>query len=94
MLALASFLSRPTEELKFRGNFWKPLGLMILPFLLIMKEPDLGSALVLLPTGFAMMYVAGTPRKYLRRLLGGVGVVGALFLTDILFVTDARWQHG
>ena len=92
MLALASFLSRPADELKFPSNFWKPLGLVILPFLLIMKEPDLGSALVLLPTGFAMMYVAGTPRKYLLRLLGGVGVVAALFLTDILFVTDARWQ--
>ncbi len=41
---------------------------MLLPFMLIMKEPDLGSALVLLPTGLAMMFVAGTPRRYLLRL--------------------------
>jgi cell division protein FtsW (lipid II flippase) len=34
---------------------------MMLPFVLILKEPDLGSALVLLPTGLVMMYVAGTP---------------------------------
>ena len=31
--------------------FWKALGLIVLPFVLIMKEPDLGSALILLPIG-------------------------------------------
>ena len=92
ILALASFLSRPTDELRLGINFWKPLGMLALPFLLIMKEPDLGSALVLLPTGFAMMYVAGTPRRFLLRLLGLSGVVAALFLADILFVTDDRWR--
>jgi len=58
---------------------------------LILKEPDLGSALVLLPTGLAMLYVAGTPRRYLLRLLGGVGIVGALFLVDVLFAPP-NWQ--
>ena len=41
---------------------------MLLPFVLIMKEPDLGSALVLVPAGLVMMYVAGTPQQYLLRL--------------------------
>ncbi|TAK92728.1 MAG: hypothetical protein EPO07_19180, partial [Verrucomicrobia bacterium] len=63
ILALASFLSRPADELRIPINFWKAMLLMALPFVLIMKEPDLGSALVLLPTGFAMMLVAGVPRK-------------------------------
>jgi len=47
---------------------------MVLPFLLIMKEPDLGSALVLVPVGAMMMFVAGTPRRYLIGL-GGAAVV-------------------
>src|SRR5678809_1061548 len=64
ILALAHFLSRPVEELKVVGNFFRALGMMTLPFLLIMKEPDLGSALVLLPTGLVMLYVAGTPKRY------------------------------
>ena len=64
---------------------------MLLPFVLIMKEPDLGSALVILPTGLAMMFVAGTPRRYLVRLLCGVGVLGALFLVDVLFAPP-NWQ--
>ena len=63
ILAAANFLSRPPDELRQRGIFWKAIGLMMLPFGLILKEPDLGSALVLLPTGLVMMYVAGTPRN-------------------------------
>ena len=91
ILAQAHFLSRPVEELRVLLTFWKALGLMLLPFVLILKEPDLGSALVLLPTGLAMLFVAGTPRRYLLRLLGGVGILGALFLVDVLFAPP-NWQ--
>src|SRR5215469_4906806 len=69
ILAAANFLSRPPDELRQPEVFWQGIGLMMLPFILIMKEPDLGSALVLLPTGLVMMAVAGTPRKYLIRLV-------------------------
>lgn len=92
ILALANFLSRPVDELKLGINFWKPIGMMLLPFLLIIKEPDLGSALVFLPTGFVMMYVAGTPRRYLFRLLGLGGIISALFIADVLFVTNEKWR--
>jgi rod shape determining protein RodA len=85
ILAAANFLSRPVDELEQRGIFWRGIGLMLLPFALILKEPDLGSALVLLPTGLVMMFVAGTPVKYLLRLAGVVGILGALLLADILF---------
>jgi len=91
ILAQAHFLSRPIEELRVLPTFWKALGLMLLPFVLILKEPDLGSALVLVPTGLAILFVAGTPRRYLLRLLGGVGILGALFLVDVLFAPP-NWQ--
>ena len=85
ILAQAHFLSRPVEELRVPLTFWKSIGLMLLPFVLILKEPDLGSALVLLPTGLAILFVAGIPHRYLVRLLGGVGLLGALFVADVLF---------
>ncbi|MCX6891700.1 MAG: FtsW/RodA/SpoVE family cell cycle protein [Verrucomicrobiota bacterium] len=91
ILAQAHFLSRPIEELRVLATFWKAIGMMLLPFVLILKEPDLGSALVLVPTGLAMLFVAGTPRRYLVRLLSGVGVLGALFLVDVLFAPP-NWQ--
>jgi rod shape determining protein RodA len=92
VLAAAHFLSRPADELRRPAIFWKGIGLMLLPFALIFKEPDLGSALVLLPTGLAMMLVAGTPRKFLAWLIGGVGIVTALFLADVLFAPPGWWQ--
>ncbi len=85
ILAMANFLSRPPDELKLPANFWRGIGLMLLPFVLILKEPDLGSALVLVPTGLAMMFVAGIPRRYLLQLAGAVGILAVLFLADILF---------
>jgi rod shape determining protein RodA len=91
ILAQAHFLSRPVEELRVLLTFWKSLGLMLLPFVLILKEPDLGSALVLLPTGLAILLVAGIPRRYLVRLLGGVGILGALFVVNVLFAPPG-WQ--
>ena len=91
IVALARFLSRPPEELRMPVNFWKAMGMMALPFALIFKEPDLGSALVLVPTGFAMMLVAGVPRRYLFRLIGIVGTLAALVLVDVLFAPPS-WQ--
>ena len=91
ILAGANFLSRPPDELRQPQVFWQGMGCMMLPFVLILKEPDLGSALVLLPTGLMMMLVAGTPRKYLFRLVGIVGLFAILFVVDIKFL-PARWQ--
>jgi rod shape determining protein RodA len=91
ILAQAHYLSRPVEELRVVLTFWKSLGLMLLPFVLILKEPDLGSALVLLPTGLVMLFVAGIPRRYLVSLLGGVGILGALFVANVLFAPPS-WQ--
>ena len=91
ILAGANFLSRPADELQQPVNFWKGIGLMMLPFVLILKEPDLGSALVLLPTGLVMMLVAGTPRRFLVKLLVGVGLLASLFVADLLFAPP-HWQ--
>jgi rod shape determining protein RodA len=91
ILAQAHFLSRPVEELKVPLTFTKALGLMVLPFLLIMKEPDLGSALVLLPTGLMMLYTAGAPKRYLLQLTGGLGVLGTAFVLVVLFAPP-NWQ--
>jgi rod shape determining protein RodA len=92
ILAQAHFLSRPVEELRQPSIFWKSLGLLVVPFLLIMKEPDLGSALVLVPTGLVMMFVAGTPKQYLMMLGAGALLVGALLLVDVFFAPPGWWQ--
>lgn len=91
ILALAHYLSRPKDELKQPAVFAKAIGMFALPFVLILKEPDLGSAVVLLPTALAMLYAAGAPGRYMRLLLGVICLLGALFLVDVLFAPP-HWQ--
>jgi len=91
ILALAHYLSRPKDELKQPAVLAKAIGMFALPFVLILKEPDLGSAVVLLPTALAMLYAAGTPGRYIRLLVGVICLLGALFLVDVLFAPP-RWQ--
>ncbi len=91
IFALASYLSRPAEELRMPRIFGKALGMLALPFVLIMKEPDLGSALVLVPTGAAMLLAAGIPQRFLLRLMAGAAILAALFLVDVL-LAPPNWQ--
>ncbi len=91
LLAQAHFLSRPADELRQPRIFWQSLGLTALPFLLILRQPDLGSALVLVPAGFAMLYAAGAPRRLLLRMFAAGGVLAVLFLADVLFAPPS-WQ--
>ena len=91
IFAQANFLSRPQDELRLPGVFLKAIGLTLIPFLLILKEPDLGSALVFFPISLVMMFVTGVPGRYLLRFVGGGALVVALLLIDILFAPP-RWQ--
>lgn len=91
IFAMAHFLSRPVDELRQSSVFWKGIGLTLLPFGLILREPDLGSALVLMPIGLVMMCVAGVPMRYIRRLIGGAALLVVLIVVDILYAPPG-WQ--
>ncbi len=91
ILAMGNFLSRPHDELKSVRTFWQALGMIVLPFLLIIKEPDLGSALILLPVGLTMMFAAGVPPRFINTLLGVSSVLVGLILVDVLFAPPS-WQ--
>jgi rod shape determining protein RodA len=91
IFAMANFLSRPIDELRSVPLFWKAIGMIVLPFLLIIKEPDLGSALILLPVGLTMLFVGGVPPRYINTLLCASGLVVGLILVDVLFAPP-QWQ--
>jgi rod shape determining protein RodA len=86
ILWLGSYLSRPQEELRTARVFFAAVGYTLLPFILILKEPDLGSALVFLAVSLTMMFVAGVPKRMLAGLVGGVGLLTALMVAAILFL--------
>lgn len=91
LLAMAQFLSRPREELQHRPVLMKGLGLAALPFVLILLEPDLGSSLMIMPAALAMLYVAGAPASFLKRLVGGAAGFILLALAYVFFVPQS-WK--
>jgi rod shape determining protein RodA len=82
VLALAWFLERrqPVSE-AWSTAFWC-LVIVGVPFLLILKQPDLGTALVLCPIGLAMFYFGGV-RSSILRLLCGFAIATLLFVLAI-----------
>jgi rod shape determining protein RodA len=75
ILALARYLMYRHNYRRLRGLV-APLALTLLPVLLILREPDLGTALVLLPVFFVMLFAAGAKRSD----LAGIALMGLLVL--------------
>jgi len=64
ILALARYLRYRSNYRTLRGLIG-PFALTLVPMVLILREPDLGTVILLLPVLFAMLYVAGAKLKHL-----------------------------
>jgi cell division protein FtsW (lipid II flippase) len=67
VLALARWL-RHRDSYRRLAGLLVPLALVMVPMLLILKEPDLGTALVFLPVLFMILFAAGARREHLALL--------------------------
>ena len=71
-IALCMVLAR---YLRFRSNYrtvaglLPPFALALVPLVLILKQPDLGTALVFIPALFAMLFVAGAKIRHLLTIV-------------------------
>ena len=78
MLFLASYISKnpPPSE----GYGWKDFGIILsfvlLPFFIILLEPDLGTALIVLLVGFGVLFLVGVHKKIWITL----GIAGILLI--------------
>jgi len=70
LLALARFLSVPGRDTSHPRCVLQVGLLTALPFVLILVQPDLGTAAVLIPMAFVMLFVAGVPVRTLLILVG------------------------
>ncbi|NLE38631.1 MAG: rod shape-determining protein RodA [Pirellulaceae bacterium] len=68
ILALACYLMYRENHRQFLGLLL-PLALTLIPVLLILREPDLGTALVFLPVFFVMVFTAGARWRHLSLLV-------------------------
>ena len=64
ILMLAQHLMYTRNHRRLSGLF-KPFAVMVVPVVLILREPDLGTALLFIPVLFAMLFAAGAQLKHL-----------------------------
>jgi len=86
VLVMARFLRFRSSFRSVRGLF-KPYALAAVPMAFILKQPDLGTALVFIPCLFAMLFVAGAKVRHLLVIAGigvGIGAVLWFFGGDII----------
>ncbi len=86
VLGLARYLMY-RDSYRHLSGLLVPLALVMVPLLLILKEPDLGTALVFLPVLFVMLFAAGARRRHLALL-----VVVALAVMPLLWSQMSREQ--
>jgi len=81
ILAVATFCQRRSEGLSIY-DVARLLVMTTAPLLLIFKQPDLGTTIIIVLSVSAMMVIAGVPPRFMSLLavLGSVGVVSAVYL--------------
>jgi len=77
LVFLASVLGHPSLEVRSSLAIAVSLAIAGLPILLILKQPDLGTAMVFVPMAMGMMFVAGIR----ARVLAVFGAAGAVLVS-------------
>ncbi len=80
ILSFAEFLSQRKGYLNTFNEMLPCFAYMGLPFLLILAQPDLGTALVYIAITLSMMFVAGANPSILLKLITGAVLAVALIL--------------
>ena len=84
----ASIVARYGGRLDDPREYCKALGIMLVPFLCIMPQPDLGTGLVYLFIAAVALVVGGARPKFLLiTLVAGIAAVAAVFALDEVLAT-------
>jgi len=81
IVIVATFCARRPEGLS-RNDILKVLALVLFPILLVVRQPDLGSGIIMSVVLLVMLVVAGIPNRYLALLLL-MAVVGAFAVVHL-----------
>lgn len=69
VLALSGYIGARKDTMARPGSLLVPCILLGIPFVLVLLQPDLGTALLLLPIFFSMLIVGGVNIKYVIGML-------------------------
>lgn len=79
ILTLAKFFGNREDQVKSVKILIGAAVLVLIPMALVIQQPDLGTALLLMPIFFAIVFSAGVPGRYLGAILAGGGAVLPFF---------------
>ncbi len=85
IIVLARYFEDQKEELRTPRTFITPVLLTILPVALVLRQPDLGTAIVLLLIAISIMVAMGLKMRYLAVLGAAIAVIAPVlwrFLHD------------
>jgi rod shape determining protein RodA len=88
-LALAGFLVDRTRRLGERETTARIMLLTVIPAMLVIAQPDLGSGFVYIAIALALLFIAGTKWTHFVAL----GVLGAAAVTAVLVVAPMAGVH-
>lgn len=88
IIVLAEYLSTKKDGLNTLSDLLPAIGLVGLPILMILMQPDLGTTLVFLPIFLMMLYITGIRAIYLATLTS----TGVLIIIITLFVSWVEIQ--
>ena len=72
----------PPEKVSHFGYVLIPLALIALPTMMVVVQPDLGTAILLVASGGVVMFLAGVSYWYfIAAISAGVGAVAAVFMS-------------
>lgn len=74
-MAIAAYLHHRQDALKLR-HFGLAALILVIPVALILRQPDLGTAVLIAASGFYVLFLAGLP----WRVLGGIAFAGLAFV--------------
>jgi rod shape determining protein RodA len=87
VLALATYLSRSDVSLQKIGNLAVAAGIVLVPVVLVMAQPDMGTAIIYLGMFFPVLYWGGASRFTLIAVVAPVAAaVASLFGTTPFLV--------
>ncbi len=89
VMILAAYYDR-LDTRKISRPFWVavPLALILIPTLLVLRQPDLGTSILLVLGGAVMMFIAGVHWAYFAALGAGGGGLAAL----AIMLRGTEWQ--
>ncbi len=89
IVVLAGFVVDRSRRISERDTTARVMLLALVPAVLVMAQPDLGSALVYIAIALAVLYVAGTPWQHFAALFS----LGAVAIALVLVAAPAVGVH-